>query len=128
MVAAALTSVPGASSVVRGGLVAYDPELKKSLLGVEDISRVVTEAVAEQMALGGRDLMGADVVVSVTGSAGPEPLEKPAGTIVIGVSTPEGTKAREIRMVGDRERVRAYATTAALHHVRLALMGRWWAP
>jgi nicotinamide-nucleotide amidase len=128
LVAAALTSVPGSSSVVRGGLVAYDPGLKRELLGVEDIERVVTIEVAEQMARGGRDLLGADVVVSVTGSAGPEPLERPPGTMVVGVSTPERTMAREMRMVGDRERVRAYATTSALHHTRLALIGTWWSP
>jgi nicotinamide-nucleotide amidase len=126
LVAAALTSRPGSSRVVRGGLVAYDPELKRSLLGVEDVSRVVTLEVAEQMAIGGQRLLGADVVVSVTGSAGPDPLEKPAGTMIVGVATPEETRARELRMVGDRERVRAYGATAALHTVRLALMGRWW--
>jgi nicotinamide-nucleotide amidase len=126
LVAAALTSLPGSSSVVRGGLVAYDPRLKESLLGVEDTDWLVTVEVAEQMARGGRELLGADVVVSVTGSAGPEPLERPPGTMVIGVSTPERTMAREMRMVGDRERVRAYAVTAALHLTRLALIGRWW--
>jgi nicotinamide-nucleotide amidase len=128
LVAAALTSVPGSSSVVRGGLVAYDPELKKRLLGVADISEVVSIEVAEQMARGGRDLLDADVVVSVTGSAGPDPLERPPGTMVIGVATPERTMAREMTMVGDRERVRAYAVTAALHLTRLALIGRWWRP
>ena len=128
LVAAALTSVPGSSSVVRGGLVAYDPELKKKLLGVTDISEVVSIEVAEQMARGGRELFDADVVVSVTGSAGPDPLERPPGAMVIGVATPERTMAREMRMVGDRERVRAYAVTAALHLTRLALIGRWWRP
>jgi nicotinamide-nucleotide amidase len=128
LVAAALTSVPGSSSVVRGGLVAYDPELKKRLLGVTDVSEVVSIEVAEQMARGGRDLLDADVVVSVTGSAGPDPLERPPGTMVIGVATPERTMAREMTMVGDRERVRAYAVTAALHLTRLALIGRWWRP
>lgn len=126
LVAAALTSVPGASSVVRGGLVAYHSELKRRLLGVDDTSQVVTLEVAEQMASGARGLLGADVAVSVTGSAGPEPLEKPEGTIVVGVSTPDQTMAREMRMVGDRERARSYAVTAALHHTRLALIGRWW--
>jgi nicotinamide-nucleotide amidase len=126
LVSAALTSIPGSGEVFRGGVVAYDPDLKKSLLGVGDISRVVTVEVAEQMAIGVRDLLGADVGVSVTGSAGPEALEKPPGTIVIGVSTQERTMARELRMVGDRERVRTYAVTSALHHTRLALIGRWW--
>lgn len=127
LVAAALTSLPGSSAVVRGGLVTYAAELKSRLLGIEDTSNLVTVETAEQMALAGREALEADVVVSVTGSAGPEPLEKPPGTVVIGVSTPEHTQARELTMVGDRERVRTYAVTSALHLTRLALIGKWWA-
>lgn len=126
LVAAALTSVPGASAVVRGALVAYDHELKGRLLGVSDISRVVDPETAEEMASSGREFLGADVVVAVTGSAGPEPLEEPPGTVVIAVSTPEDTRSRRLRLPGDRERVRAYSVTAALHLIRLALVGRWW--
>ena len=126
LVAAALTSLPGSSAVTRGGIIAYDPELKERLLGVTDTSTIVDLETAEQMARGGRELLGADVVVSVTGSAGPEPLEKPVGTMVIGVSTPEHTQAKELRMVGDRERVRTYGVTSALQLTRLALIGQWW--
>jgi hypothetical protein len=46
--------------------------------------------------------------------------------MVIGVRTPEGTAARTFRMPGDRERVRTYTGTAALHLVRLAVEGSWW--
>lgn len=128
LVAAALTSVPGASEVVRGGLVAYDAELKREMLGVDDISTVVDTDTAEQMARGGRRLLGTDVVVAVTGSAGPDPLERSTGTVVIGVSTPERTGARELHLPGDRERVRAYSVTSALQLTRLALLGKWWNP
>ncbi|HWB89039.1 MAG TPA: competence/damage-inducible protein A [Acidimicrobiia bacterium] len=126
MVAAALTSQPGASAWVRGGLVAYDHELKGRLLGVTDLTTVVDIETAVEMAQGGRELLGADVVVAVTGSAGPEPLEKPPGTIVIAVATPEAARGRELRMPGDRERVRAYGATSALHSARLAVTGKWW--
>ncbi|MGB8359991.1 MAG: competence/damage-inducible protein A [Acidimicrobiia bacterium] len=126
LVAAALTSIPGSSRHVKGGLVAYDPELKSRLLGVGDVTHLVDEQTAVEMADGARKLLDADVVVSVTGSAGPEPLEKPAGSMVIGVATPEGTRARELRMPGDRERVRTYGTTSALHLARLAVCGKWW--
>ncbi len=128
MVSAALTSLSGASAVVRGGLVAYDSELKRELLGVEDTSEVVSIAAATAMAEGGRRLLGADVVVSVTGSAGPEPLEKPPGSMVIAVATPERVQAKEMRMVGDRERVRTFAVTNALQLTRLALIEKWWRP
>ena len=128
LVTAALTSLPGSSKVVRGGLVAYNSELKQTLLGVEDVSSVVTAETAVAMAEGGRQLLGADVVVAVTGSAGPDPLEKPVGTMVIGVATPDNAQAKELRMVGDRERIRTYAATNALHFTRLALIGKWWKP
>lgn len=126
LVAAALTSSPGSSSYMKGGLVAYDPELKAKLLGVSDIETVVDPETAMEMAVGGRDLLGADVVVAVTGSAGPEPLELPPGTMFIAVSTPEDTRVRELRMPGDRERVMTYGATSALHLARLAISGKWW--
>jgi PncC family amidohydrolase len=125
-VAAALTASPGSSQYVKGGLVAYDPELKQRLLGVTDISTVVDVETALEMADGGRKLLDADVVVAVTGSAGPDPLEKPPGTVIIAVATPDDTRARELRMPGDRERVMTYGTTSALHLARLAVSGQWW--
>ena len=127
LVAASLTSVAGSSRHFKGGLVAYDSELKRKLLGVTDIDHVVDMETALEMAQGGRTLLDADVVVAVTGSAGPEPMERPAGTVIVAVATPEDVRARELRMPGDRERVRTYGTTSALHLTRLAITGRWWA-
>jgi nicotinamide mononucleotide (NMN) deamidase PncC len=101
--------------------------LKRKLLGVTDIDHVVDVETALEMARGGRTLLDADVVVAVTGSAGPEPMERPAGTVIVAVATPENARARELRMPGDRERVRTYGTTSALHLTRLAITGRWWA-
>lgn len=126
LVSAALTSVPGASAVIRGGVVAYDHQLKGRLLGVTDLDRVVDPDTAEEMADGGRKLLDTDVVVAVTGSAGPDPLEEPPGSVVIAVATPEATKSKKLILPGDRERVRAYSVTAALQLTRLALIGRWW--
>jgi len=128
LISAALTSVPGASAVVHGSLVAYDHELKRRLLGVTDVNRVVDPQTAEEMAKGGRKLLHADVVVAVTGSAGPDPLEEPPGTVVIAVATPEEARSKMLHLPGDRERVRAYSVTAALQMTRLALIGRWWNP
>jgi nicotinamide-nucleotide amidase len=128
MVATRLTDLPGSSAVMKGGLVAYDPELKHRLLGVSDTHEVVNVETALAMAVGARNLLGVDVAVAVTGSAGPDPLEKPAGTVIVAVATPDDVRGREIRFTGDRERVRTYGTTAALHLTRLALIGQWWAP
>lgn len=126
LVAARLTDMPGSSKYFKGGIVPYHSALKASLLGVDEVSLVVNEETAIQMARGVRDLLGTEVGISLTGSAGPEPMEKPPGTMVVGVSTPEDTRALELRMVGDRERIRAYGSTTALQLTRLALMGKWW--
>jgi len=125
LIAARLSSEPGSSATFRGAIVAYAPDLKSSLLDVDpdviDRHGIVSEETALAMAHGARGTLAVDVAVAVTGSAGPEPLEVAVGTMCIAVVTPLGERARTLRMPGDRERVRAYAATAALQHVRLAI-------
>jgi nicotinamide-nucleotide amidase len=121
-----LTSLPGASETFRGSVVAYASDLKTSILGVPEATidehGVVSEATAEAMAEGARTVLGVDVAVAVTGSAGPEPLEQPVGTMIVAVATPEITTVRTLHMPGDRERVRTYTATAALHLVLRAIL------
>lgn len=130
MVAARITAIPGSSKVFRGAIVAYHEDIKRMNLGVAadliEEHGVVSEPVAVAMADGVAVALGADVAISVTGSAGPDPQERPVGTMVIGVHTPERTMARTVSLPGDRERVRTYATTGALHLARLAMSGEWW--
>lgn len=130
LVAARLTSVAGASRVVLGGVVAYRPELKRTLLGISDEvlagHGLVSEATARAMAEGAASRLGAEVAVAVTGSAGPEPLEREVGTMLVAVRTPEDLRVRALRLPGDRERVQTYAATAALQLTRLAVVGEWW--
>ena len=130
MVAERLTSVPGASEVFVGAVVAYSPALKTALLGVapEVMAEegIVSEAVALAMAEGGASRLGADVVVAVTGSAGPDPGGAPVGTMAVAVRTPEGSWARTLHMPADRERARTLTSTAALQALRRALVGDGW--
>ncbi len=130
MIAQRLTAVPGASNVFVGSVVAYATEVKHAMLAVPEelvaAHGVVSEPVALAMAEGGAARLGADVVIAVTGSAGPDPLERGPGTMVIAVRTPEAAHARTFAMPGDRERVRVYTTTAALQLARLAATGEWW--
>ena len=127
LVAARLTATPGASAFYRGSLITYAPDLKASLLGVEDLSPgSVSEPTALAMADGARRALKVDVAVSVVGSAGPEPLEQPVGTVVMAVATPEDARARTVKFPGDRERIRVYSATTALHLIRLAVTGEWW--
>ena len=124
LVAARLTSVPGASDVFRGGIVAYENDVKLAQLGVPDETLAANGAVsaetAEAMARGARESLGADVAVSVTGVAGPDggTAEKPVGLVFVHVSAPGAEKSRELRLPGDREAIRRRATAAALHLVR----------
>jgi len=130
MVAERLTSVPGSSEVFVGAVVAYSPFLKTALLGVApevmEAEGIVSEAVASAMAEGGAARLGADVVVAVTGSAGPDPGGAPVGAMVVAVRTPEGTWARSLHMPSDRERARTLTSTAALQAVRRCLVGEGW--
>jgi nicotinamide-nucleotide amidase len=124
LVAARLTSIPGASDVFRGGVVAYDNDVKSSGLGVRDetlakYGAVSAEAAAE-MAAGAQSSLGADVTVATTGIAGPGggTPEKPVGLVFLHAAGPEMELARELRLPGDREAVRRRATSAALHLLR----------
>jgi nicotinamide-nucleotide amidase len=130
MVAARLTSVPGSSRVYAGSVITYTNELKESMLGVDpaliETHGVVSEPVAEAMAEGARRALGVDVAVGVTGSAGPDPLEQPMGTMAIAVATPEETRSRSLVLPGDRERIRVFTTTTALQWLRMTLEGVEW--
>lgn len=118
-VTSTLVSVPGASSVVVGGVVAYATRLKEQLLGVDGAllarSGPVDGEVARQMAAGVARLCGADVGLATTGVAGPGPADGfPAGTVHVAVSAPWGTCSRLLHLDGGRDQVRAEATTAVL--------------
>ena len=130
LLAARLTDVSGSSDVFRGSIVAYANDVKKSELGVsqELLERhgAVSAEVARAMAQGVRARLTADVGVAITGIAGPDggTEEKPVGLVLIHALGPEGEKAREIELPGDRETVRGRATVAALHLVRKLLENR----
>ncbi|MCD9198409.1 CinA family protein [Aeromicrobium wangtongii] len=119
LVCATLVSVPGASAVVRGGVVAYAPELKTTLLGVDAAliaeRGTVDAAVAAAMAVGTRDRAGATYGLSTTGVAGPDPSEgKPAGTVHIGLAGPDGVVTRLLDLAGDRDEIRTGTVDAVL--------------
>ena len=125
LLAARLTSMPGASETFRGSVIAYATDLKQRMLDVSsevlDEHGVVSEETALAMARSLRATLSVDVAVAITGSAGPDRLEREVGTMCIAVVTPDTERSRSFQMPGDRERVRAYTTTAALHQLRLAL-------
>ena len=119
LICATLVDVPGASAVVRGGLITYQTEVKTLLAGVPTPligeAGVVSAEVAIAMAEGCRSRLGADIAVSATGMASPgEPGDPPAGTVFLGVSSPRGTRAIPLQLTGDRQQVRHGTVEQAL--------------
>jgi nicotinamide-nucleotide amidase len=127
LVGAHLTSVPGASDVYLGGVVAYSDAVKARELGVpgDVLARhgAVSAEAALAMAQGVRAALGADVAAAVTGIAGPGggTPEKPVGLVFVHVEAPQASEALRFELPGDRERVRARATAFTLHLMRRLL-------
>jgi nicotinamide-nucleotide amidase len=128
LVCATLVDVPGASAVLRGGVLAYATDLKAALLDVDaDLlaSRgAVDPDVALAMARGVRVRLGADVGLATTGVAGPGAQDgHPAGTVHVAVAAPGGSQVRSLLLDGDRATVRARTVEAVLA-LGLQVVGR----
>ena len=119
LVTAALTDIPGASVVVRGGVLAYATDLKTQVLGVDEAllarAGAVDADVAGQMAAGVRALMGATYGLATTGVAGPDQADgKPVGTVYVAVAGPGTSRVRALSLSGDRGQIRAQSVLAVL--------------
>ncbi|NLE81287.1 MAG: nicotinamide-nucleotide amidohydrolase family protein [Rhodococcus sp.] len=121
--AATVAGVPGASVVLRGGVIVYATDLKASLAGVDEsvlasdgpVSRSTAAALSE----GARRRCGADWGVGLTGVAGPDEQDgHPVGTVFVGISGGSGTEVRELALVGDRWAIRCAAVAAAVSGLR----------
>lgn len=129
MLGAALTAVPGASRVYKGGIISYCSEIKARLLEVrrEDLCTVgpVSAEVAAQMAAGARKALQVDFALSVTGLAGPEGDEfgRPVGTVFVGLAGDFGITVQEYHFEGDRNSVRTQSAEAALQMLMSHLRG-----
>ena len=119
MICAALVDVPGASRVVRGGLITYQTDTKSLLAGVDarliETHGVVSAEVARAMAAGARDALHADIAVSATGMASPGEIgDPPAGTVFVGLASAAGVQAVELHLTGDRQAVRQQTVDTAI--------------
>ncbi|HXX88944.1 MAG TPA: competence/damage-inducible protein A [Acidimicrobiales bacterium] len=123
LVGSRLVNVVGASDWFRGDVVAYAGDVKVSVLGVP-AGPVVSLEAARAMAEGVRRVLGADVGLAVTGVAGPDEQDgRPPGTVMVGLALPgSAADALELRLPGDRDRVRQYATISALDVLRRRLL------
>ncbi|WP_326768212.1 CinA family protein [Streptomyces sp. NBC_01591] len=120
LVAAELTSVPGASQSFRGSVTAYATPLKRDVLGVDGVllaeRGAVDPEVARQMAAGVRRVLGADWGLATTGVAGPEPQDgKAVGTVYVAVAGPDGVEnMAELRLNGGRADIREESVRSVL--------------
>ena len=126
LLCATLVDVPGASLVLRGGLVVYATDLKTSLAGVPadllERRGPVDPDVALALARGARQRCGTDWGLATTGVAGPEPQEGvEVGTVYVAVADASDAQVRRLRLDGDREAIRAAAVAAALDLLRQRL-------
>lgn len=122
MICASLVDVPGASRVVRGGLVTYQTDTKTLLAGVDAAliaeKGVVSGEVAQAMAEGARSRLGVDIAVSATGMASPgEAWEPAAGTVYVGIASAQGSRAIRLALAGDRQEIRLQTVEAALREI-----------
>jgi nicotinamide-nucleotide amidase len=126
--AARLTAEAGSSDYFVGSAVCYTEGAKEAVLGVsrETLlgSGVVSEECAREMAAGARRLFGADVAVSLTGVAGPDPHGgQPPGQVWVALDAEDTAVARGFMAPGDRQQIRRWAEQAALDLVRRYLQG-----
>jgi nicotinamide-nucleotide amidase len=131
LIVAELIGVPGASKVVNGGIVAYNTELKHSLLGVDadflaargpvdpDVAAAMADGVRRVCSIEG---VPASIGLSTTGVAGPDPQDgKPVGTVFIGVSTDAGTRVVDLTLGGSRNALRRRVVSESLVQLKKVL-------
>jgi nicotinamide-nucleotide amidase len=129
-----LTRVAGSSGYFLGGAITYDDRLKTAMLGVPPAllaaHGAVSEAVARAMAEGVRSRLGSDYGAAVTGIAGPGggSEAKPVGTVHLAIAGPSPAPGRpevdhrQLRLPGERERIRWQASQIALDMLRRRLL------
>ena len=120
LISAAITDVPGASECFHGAIVSYSNNIKERTVGVRrrtlEQHGAVSPQVAQEMAEGGRRVLGVDVCVADTGIAGPGGAtpDKPVGLFYLGLAHAGGVFHRQHTFKGNRRQNREDAAAAAL--------------
>jgi nicotinamide-nucleotide amidase len=121
LIASRLVNVPGASTWFRGGLVSYASDVKFELLHVTP-GPVVSASAAEEMARGAKILLKVDVALAITGVAGPDEQDgHQPGTVFVGLAIGDEVSHVQLRVPGDRSRVRSFSAIGALDALRRGL-------
>jgi len=115
-----ITNIPGSSDYYKGSVTAYSNEVKGGVVGVSEDTLIqygaVSPQVAEELAEGGKMLLGADICIADTGIAGPggATAEKPVGLFYLGLSHGERSYSRKHQFRGSREQNKQSAAEEAL--------------
>jgi nicotinamide-nucleotide amidase len=123
-IAAAFTSVAGASSVLNGSVVSYSNEIKTQWLHVDPeiftLHGAVSQECVSQMLDGIQKLANADYAIAVSGIAGPEggSLKKPVGTVYIGLLTPKTKEVVHCFFEGNRREIQEKATHFSINKLK----------
>jgi nicotinamide-nucleotide amidase len=130
MIASRLTDIPGSSDYFKGGIVSYTNEVKNKVLGVSqeilNTFSAVSRETAEAMALGAREIINADLGLSVTGIAGPGggTAEKPRGLVYVALAAADKVICCEHHFAGSRAAVRQATVNSSLNMLRQYLEGK----
>ena len=119
LLASTLAEVPGCSTVLRGGVIAYATQVKATVLGLPEamLEHVVSEQVADGLARAAASALAADIGIGTTGVAGPDWLdEQPPGTVWISVhyGATGRSQTRLLALEGDRMAIRVGTVQACL--------------
>ena len=127
-VANAIVSIPGSSAYFQGNLTTYSYELKTKLAGVkvETLAKfgAVSEETVAEMAIGGREKLGVDYCISISGVAGPDggTPDKPVGTVWMAVALEGDCITKKINLGDNRERNIQMTIFASLNMLRNVLL------
>tara|TARA_B100000482_G_scaffold1180_1_gene1107 strand:+ start:677 stop:1915 length:1239 start_codon:yes stop_codon:yes gene_type:complete len=119
MIGSRLTEVPGSSDSYLGSVVAYEADIKRSLLNVPSDISVVSKEAVEAMALGVCELLSADVSVAVSGAAGPYPHEgQEPGTVWMATNVRGNVESFKVVFPFDRTQIRQFTVITVLNALR----------
>ena len=119
MIGSRLTEVPGSSDSYLGSVVAYEADIKRSLLNVPSGISVVSKEAVEAMALGVCELLSADVSVAVSGAAGPYPHEgQEPGTVWMATNVRGNVESFKVVFPFDRTQIRQFTVITVLNALR----------
>lgn len=127
-IAEMITTEPGISSFFRGSLVAYATDTKTSILGINkntiDKFSVVSNEIAELMAIASNKVFKTDYAIATTGNAGPSKgdADDELGTVHIAIASPKGVVSKKFNFGQPRERVILKTTYKALEMLQKEIL------